>query len=1120
MTARDGGGPLKCECGFQNDDRARFCESCGVSLRERCTACGATVRAQQKFCRACGRPLAVIQAGLSRVRTPEHLAERIRSAGSSAEGERKIATALFADVANSTALISDLDAEEAHRILEPTIDRMINAVHRYEGTITHTAGDGIMAIFGAPIAHEDHAVRACYAALDIQEAMRKLAAEVRRDFGLLLQVRVGINSGPVVVKVKYQEGDISVDYRAVGVSTHVAARLESLAAPGTILLTRDTLTLAEGHVRVGPFEAVGVKGIDHPVEVCELKGVNTRMRNQALAARGLSKFVGRSREIEMLNRAAAQAHSGRGQVVALVGEAGVGKSRLFWEFTRSSQLTGWLTLEAGSVSYGKATSYLPLVDLLTRYFEIQARDDERRVREKIAGKLFALGEKKLLDQIPLFLSALGMGVSDEAWNNLTPAERQSQMFAALKQLLIRESQQQPLCVMFEDLHWIDKETQTFLEMLQESVPAARVLLLVNYRPDYENRWAGKSYFAQARIDPLPAESADELLETLLGSSAELGPVKRALIDVTEGNPLFLEESVRSLIESGVLAGSPGQWRLVGSLPAVFVPKTIEALLAARIDRLQPELKEILQCAAVVGNDVPQALLEAVTGIPQHELERSVRELQAAEFLYEKTLFPEIEYTFKHSMTREVAYSSLLRERKMALHALAARALVELADGRLDEHVERIGQHAEQGGLWNLAVEYLQRSGEKAFALYANSEAAGFFERALKALQHLPESRATLEHAVDLRFELRNTLLPLAEVDRILKSLEENEPVLAILGDKQRSARHAAFRCNYHFLVGEQRRAIEFGEAGLELAQASGDRAIEGELLYRLGQSYITLGECRRAIALLENSLEFTADKHARNRQDLTVIPSVVARTWLVIALTEYGDFGAGMTHAKRALSIAEQAEDQLSQVLGWLAIGHLLLRKGEFDGAVGVLERGMELCDRWSFRVWRPRLASSLGVAYARTGRPDEGLDLARQAVAGAERARLTVDKAVVLVRLGQASLLTGRLEDALAQGRRAVEIALAQEEKAHEGWARFLIGRVLWAANPQDIENASQQLEEALRLAVACEARPLAAFCNTALGGIHRRRGNHAAAQESGAAADAVYAELGMQPLPLDPVR
>lgn len=1108
------------ECGFQNDDRARFCESCGISLQERCPNCRATVRAHQKFCRDCGRPLGAIQAGLSKIRTPKHLAERILSARPSVEGERKIATLLFADIADSTALIRDLEPEEANRILEPTVDGMINAVHRYEGTISHTAGDGIMAIFGAPIAHEDHAVRACYAALDMQEAMRSLATEMRRDFGVLLQVRVGINSGPVVVKVKYQEGDVSVDYRAVGVTTHVAARLESLAAPGTILLTRDTLALTEGFVRVSAIGPVSAKGIEIPMEVYELEGVNTRMRIQALAARGLSKFVGRHDEIEMVGRAAAQARSGHGQVVALVGEAGVGKSRVFWEFTRSPHMQGWLVLEAGSVSYGKATSYLPLVDLLTRYFEIQSRDDERRVREKIGGKLLVLGEEKLLAQMPLFLGALGIGASDDTWTNLAPAQRQSQMFSALKQLLIRESQKQPLCILFEDLHWIDAETQTFLDMLLESLPAARLLLLVNYRPDYEIRWTKKTYYSQARIDPLPAASADELLDALLGSNPELAPIKRTLIEITEGNPLFLEESVRSLIESGVLAGNPGQWRPVGALPAVLMPPTIEALLAARIDRLRPELKKILQCAAVIGNDVPQALLEAVTGIPQDELERGVRDLQAAEFLYEKTLFPETEYTFKHAMTREVAYASLLRERKMELHARAAHALVALAAGRLDEHVERVAQHAEQGGLWDMALDYLERAGAKAFALYANAEAAAFFERAVKTLRHLPESRATLEQAVDLRFELRNALLALGEIDRILRCLEEMEPILTVLNDKLRSARHAAFRSNHHFLAGEQRRAIELGEAGLKLARECGDRVLESELLFRLGQSYHALGQYRSAIELLKQSLEFTSEKYARNRFDLTVIPGVVSRTWLVSALTECGDFTDAMTHAKRALEIAEEAEHPLSQALGWLAIGHLLHRKGEVDGAIGAMERGMALCDRWSLRVWRGRLMSSLGVAYARSGRAGEGLELARQAVLGAEQMRLIVDQALLLVRLGQASLLAGRAEDALTHGKQALEVAVAHEAKGDEGWARFLIGRAYWASNPQDIDESAKELGAALRLALGCEARPLVAFCQTTLGGIHRRRGDDATAQRFTAAADATYAELGMRPLPLDPVR
>lgn len=1102
------------ECGFQNDDQARFCASCGTNLHERCPKCGARVRARQNFCRACGEPLGTVRAGLPKLQTPEHLAKRI----SPADAERKIATVLFADIANSTEVIRDLDAEEAKRFLVPAVEIMADAVHRYEGIITRDRGDGIMASFGAPVALEDHAVRACYAALDMQKAIRVRAIEVARDLGLPLEVRVGINSGPVLVTVKHEVGKAR-EIRVDGVTTHIAARLEPLALPGTILLSRDTLALAEGFVQVRAMGPRALKGIQDPVQVCQLEGVNTRMRIHALAARGMSKFVGRQHEIETLCRTAAQALSGRGQVVALVGEAGVGKSRVFLEFIHSSAMEGWLVLEAGSVSYGKSTSYFPLVELLTRYFDIHGRDDEHRVRDKILGKLSAFGEEKLLAQMPFFLGALGMAVSNDVWTNLTPVERQRTMFDALKRLLIRESQKQPLCLVFEDVHWIDAETHAFLEMLLESIPAARLLLLVNYRPEYQSSWTGKSCFSQVRIDPLPAASADEMLEVLLGSHAELGPIKRALMDVTEGNPLFLEESVRSLIESGVLVGEPGQRRPLGSLPAGFVPHTIEALLASRIDRLQTELKEILQCAAVIGSDIPRALLEAVAG-PQYDIEHGVRELQAAEFLYEKTLFPETAYTFKHAMTREVAYASLIRERRMALHARAAHAIVALAAGRIEEHVERVARHAELGGLRDMALEYLERAGAKAFALYANAEAAGFFERALNVLRQLPETRATLEQAVDLRFELRNALIALCELDRIRQSLEEIEPILARLGDKARSARHAAFRCNHHFLAGEQRRAIEFGEAGLHLARECGDRVVQGELLYRLGQSYHLLGENRPAIALLEESLEFTVERHERSRFGLSVIPAVVNRTWLVSALTECGDFRAGMTHAKRALEIAVKAEHPLSQVLGWLAIGHRLRRKGELDGAIGAMERGMALCDRYALPIWRLRLLSSLGVAYAYRGRLVEGLELTQQALAGAEPMRLMVDQPMFLIHVGQASLLAGRIEDALMYGKRALEIALAHDGKGDEAWARFLIARACWASAPGAMDESAKELEAALRLAFACGARPLAAFCQTTLADIHRWRSDKAKAQEFTAAADAIYADLDMRPLPLDPLR
>jgi tetratricopeptide (TPR) repeat protein len=384
---------------------------------------------------------------------------------------------------------------------------------------------------------------------------------------------------------------------------------------------------------------------------------------------------------------------------------------------------------------------------------------------------------------------------------------------------------------------------------------------------------------------------------------------------------------------------------------------------------------------------------------------------------------------------------------------------------------------------------------------------------------LPETQSTLEKAIDLRFKLRNALIALSELDQIRECLQDLEPLLARLGDKVRSARHAAFRCNHHFLAGEQSQAIKFGETGLELARQSSDRRIQGELLYRLGQSYHLRGENRRAIALLEESLAFTGEQRERNRLELSVIPAVVNRTWLVSALAECGDFRAGIAHAKRALEIAEQADHPLSQVLGWLAIGRVLRRKGELDGAIAALERGRRLCSRYWLPIWRLRLLSSLGLAYASCGRVTEGLELTGQALAGAERMRLIADQPMLLVHRGQAALLAGRTEETKSHGERALELASAHEAKGDEAWARFLIASACGVSTRASSEEAAMHLKVALRLADACDARPLAAFCHTALAAILSRLGDESAGQESTEAAEQIYRALDLRPLPFEAV-
>ena len=690
-------------------------------------------------------------------------------------------TVLFADLKDSTELIRGLDPEAAQQLLDPAIHRMMDAVHRFEGTVNQVLGDGIMALFGAPIAHEDHALRACYTALAMQAAMQAYTEEVRRTRGLELRIRVGLNSGEVVVRAI--GNDLHTDYSAVGETTHLAARMEQLATPGSIRLTTTTLRLVEGLVQVTPLGPVPVKGLVEPVDVFELIGASAiRRRFQAAAVRGLTRFVGRQQELTILQQTLAQAGTGHGQVIALVGEAGVGKSRLLYEFLHSHHIQGWSVLESTSVSYGKATPYFPVIDLLKRYTHVEEHDDPRTIRAKVTGQVLTLDET-LQETIPALLSLLETLPVDSPFLTLDPPQRRQRILDALKQVLLRESQVQPLVLVFEDLHWIDTETQALLASLVESLPTARLLLLVNYRPEYQHGWGSKTYYTQVRLDPLPPASADALLQALLGDDTSLAPLTQLLIERTEGNPFFLEESVRTLVETGALVGVLGSYRLDHPLPTIQMPVTVQAVLAARLDRLPPEQKRLLQTAAVIGTEVPFPLLQAIAEMPEAALHQGLAHLQTAEFLYETRLFPEREYTFKHALTHEVAYGSLLLERRRTLHARIVEAIETFAGERVAEQVERLARHALRGEVWDKALAYCRQAGEKAMAQSAYREVVVCLEQALVALAHLSESRATLEQAIDLRFDLRNALLPLGDHTRIFEHLHEAETLAQVLNDR-------------------------------------------------------------------------------------------------------------------------------------------------------------------------------------------------------------------------------------------------------------------------------------------------------------------------------------------------
>ena len=732
-------------CRQSNPPGARFCSDCGARLGLVCGACGHALADGARFCARCGHAAPIDDAAASRAPasyTPKHLAERILTSRAVLEGERKQVTVLFADVKGSMELLTDRDPEEARALLDPILESMMAAVHRYEGTVNQVMGDGIMALFGAPIAHEDHAVRGCYAALRMQEAIRALAETVRRTQGTAIQVRVGLNSGEVVVRAI--GNDLHMDYTAVGQTTHLGARMEQLALPGTILISGDTARLAEGHVTVKPLGPIPVRGLPAPVDVYELTGVTAaRSRLHAAAARGLSRFVGRDPELEELHRALDLAAAGRGQVVAVVGEPGVGKSRLCYELAHSELSHGWRVLEATSSSHLRTTSYAPIVELLRRYFGIGDRDASSDVRDTVTRQIAEL-DAALEPALPALLSLLDAGTPDAGWDALDPAQRRQRTHDALKALVVRESQVRPMILVVEDLHWVDGATQALLDELVERVPTLSLLLLVTYRPEYRHTWSSKTYYSQLNLGLLGQESASALLRTLLGDDESLLQVKAMLAERAAGNPLFLEESVRTLVETGALRGTRGFHRLVRPLASIQVPPTVQAILASRIDRLAPEDKELLQAASVIGKDVPYPLLAELADQPEERLRVMLSHLQTSEFLYEVGSHPDLTFTFRHALTHEVAYTGLLHERRRALHARAMETVERLDADRPTSQVHRLAHHAFRGEVWDKALSYCQDAAARDFARSAHAEALDHVDQALRALARLGEpARNTL-----------------------------------------------------------------------------------------------------------------------------------------------------------------------------------------------------------------------------------------------------------------------------------------------------------------------------------------------------------------------------------------
>ena len=1078
------------KCKQENPPLARFCIQCATPLAPTCAGCGTELPPAARFCPQCARPAGAVieRSDAPQAAMPRHLAERVLQSRAAIEGERKQVTVLFADMKGSTELLADRDPEEARSILDPVLNRMMEAVHRYEGTVNQVMGDGIMALFGAPLAHEDHAVRACYAALRLHESIRRGADEVRRTHGIEVQVRVGLNSGEVVVRSI--GSDLRMDYSAVGQTTHLAARMEQLAPPGSTRLSAATLALAEGYIDVKALGPIPIKGIAEPVEAFELLGAtDARTRLQARRARGLTRFVGRDAEMEQLRSAAEQAKGGRGQIIAVVGEPGVGKSRLYFEFTHSHRAEGWRVIEASSVSYGKATAFLPLADLLRGYFAIDRRDDLRTIRAKVTGAVLTLDDA-LRDAVPAALWLLDALADDSPFLQLESSQRRRLTLDALKHLLLRESQVQPVMLVFEDLHWIDAETQAFLDVLADSLPGTAVLLAVNFRPEYRHDWAGKTYYRQLRIDPLTPQNAEHLLHDLLGNDPSLAPLERMLAERTQGNPLYIEESVRMLVETGALSGAPGAYRLVRDFDALGMPASVQAILAARIDRLQPEDKRLLQAAAVVGMDVPYVVLSAIAGLDEDGMRGGLARLQAAEFVYEARLFPDLEYTFKHALTHDVAYGGVLGERRRALHGAIVGAVERLLDAEhRAQYVERLAHHAVRAEDTGQALRYLRLAAAKAAARSANREAVAYLEQALTLLADLPETPEHLSQALDIRMALGPALMAIKgesapEIEalylRMLDSVErlgEGPRRFPVLWGVWRAA----------FASARFDEACERGEQLLEAAQRGDDSGQLLEAHHTLWPTLTGLGQAKAALAHIERGIAlYDRERHG----SLAALysghdPGMCCHYYLAMTQWKLGYPDRAVSALKSAQRLGAEIQSPLSDVIASLFGAWLHFQRGERQAANAHASSVIAGCERYAFADWattaqvidcamdgqapsQERLvALERGTQVATAWRRTFGLATLAQLCAASgspEQARRLLDCIAPQERLAMMASEIERIEgelclvqaaptseDAERHFRRSIEIARAREEKSYELRTTVCLARLLDSQGRRD---------------------------------------------------------------------
>ena len=1076
-------------CGAPTRRGAKFCEECGARLDLTCPACGARVSPGKKFCSECGArlsaeaepaapagrpgPPADPRRSAPSGYTPPHLAERILKERAALQGERKQVTVLFADVSGFASLAEALDPEEVHGLMNRAFEVMLGAVHRYEGTVNQFLGDGLMALFGAPVAHEGHARRAALAALEMQRALTAYREDLRTRRGIEFRVRMGLNTGLVVVGAI---GDnLRMDYTAVGDTTNVAARMQQMAQPGQIVVADATRRLIEPYFHLTSLGTVPVKNRAEPVGAWDLG-----QAHRAAEVRPLTPLLGRDAALSALDRAWSAARGGRGQVVYVVGEAGIGKSRLLLELSRRiGDEAIWV--EGRCLSFGQSTAFLPMVDALRQAFGIADTDSEAAIIEKVTRSLAALGDRGP-ELAPFLRYALSVDPGDPAVAGMDPAERRSRLFRALDQLQRLLGRQRPLVLVVEDLHWIDSASEDYLKSLIDSLPGTPLLLILTWRPTYRQPFAEHTYVSRVLLEPLEDADALTLVRATLGIEDLPVELAQLIARKAEGNPFFLEEIGRALLETGAVRTEGGRLTLARPAGSIVVPDRVQDVIAARIDRLGEEQKRTVQVASVIGREFALRLLRRVAEAADR-VERALGELKALEFVYEKVGATDIEYVFKHALTQDVAYASILHARRRELHARIGEAIEELYADRVEEHVEELAHHFGRGEMFDKAVRYAREAAERAAALCVDAKAVEFYEQALDALGRLPASAETARNGIDLRLALRAPLWRSGRLERLFEIFKDAEVLATQYGETERLDVVYSFFVQYYWAKGEQEQALAYGQRCLETAAKRGDLGLRVTGHVYMAHAYLALGQFTLAHQQAREVVSALEGPYQTERFGLSGLPYCGACASAAEALAQIGDDEGALAWIERGEQVAGAANHLYSKVPLAVARASVLIHRGQLAEAVALLEPTVAVCREKKFVGQLMRALTQLGQAYGLSGRPLDGVPLLQEAIESQEKAGALVNRSLWTRVLAELYLGAGELDRAEATGREALGFARRHGERWCEGWALCVLGQT--ALRRGDREASNRHLEQALALATELGMKPLAERCRERLGEI-----------------------------------